>query len=278
MHGVADADLFNPAWPRTSAVGPQVTLAPMSRLNKTEAVIANMNCDIVVRSYRKDLDWLGYCLTAIRRHAFGFRQVLVALPRSTGPWLRRNPVVPDDVCIEWCDDYGDDYLGQQVTKLYADLVSDADLLCHIDADCLLAERTTPEDLAPDGRPWVVTQPVFRVDRHVPWRWPTEEFLGWEIDHDFMQQPPFVYPRLLYPAIRQHCRERHHMELSDYVLSRPARGFSEFNVLGAYAYARHPDLFRWAEGAAAPRARCAWFWSWGGLQPPIRAQVQSVLRV
>jgi hypothetical protein len=235
----------------------------MNRGHKTDTVVVEapgtpLTCDIIVRSYRKDLDWLSYCLRAIRRHAFGFRQVAVVLPRSTGPWLRRNSVVPAEVRIEWCDDYDDDYLGQQVTKLYADQLSDADLLCHIDADCLLAEPTSV------------------VDRHVPWRQPTEDFLGWQVHHDFMQQPPFVYPRWLYSAVRQHCRKRHRIELSDYVLSRPARGFSEFNVLGAYAHARHPDLFGWAEISAAPPARCVWFWSWGGLEPAVRAQIQSVL--
>ena len=34
-------------------------------------------------------------------------------------------------------------------------------------------------------------------------------------------------------------------------------------MGAYAYRRHADLFRWAEGSTGPRARCVWFWSWGG---------------
>lgn len=233
-------------------------------------------CDIFVRSYWKDLPWLGYCLRSIRRYASGFRDVVVVLPRSTRPWLRRNPVVPHDVRIAWCDEYANDYLGQQVSKLYADLFSDADLLCHLDADCLLSEPTTPSALAPSGRPWVVIRPISEVDRHIPWRGPTEDFLGWRITHDFMQQPPFVYPRSLYPAIRQYCRERYHLELADYVLGRPARGFSEFNVMGGYAYARHHQLFTWADWTVAPRARCSWFWSWGGLEP-VRAQLESLLQ-
>lgn len=236
-----------------------------------------MNCDIVVRSYYKDIDWLCYCLAAIHEHAVGFGSVVVVLPESSEPWLRRMSMPPGNARFEWCEEFSDDYLGQQVTKLYADSLTDAELICHLDSDCILSRRTTPESLAPSGRPFVVTRPASQVDRHVPWQGPTEEFLGWPARHDFMQQPPFVYPRWLYPAVREHCRIRHGMELSDYVVSRPPRGFSEFNALGGFAFERFPDHFNWVETTMAPEPHCRWFWSWGGLGPSERRVVESLIR-
>src|SRR5947209_4154135 len=108
-------------------------------------------CDLFIRSYWKDLEWLRFCLASIQRYCHGFRSVIVVVPRSTAPWLRRVSL-PPHVRVEFCRDYPDDYLGQQVTKLLADNFSDADYICHVDSDCVFFRPTSPEDLIVDGKP------------------------------------------------------------------------------------------------------------------------------
>lgn len=69
-----------------------------------------------------------------------------------------------------------------------------------------------------------------------------------------------------------------MDLEEYILSRPPRGFSEFNVLGAYAYKNERESFHWEEvdKEQPGQAFCRWYWSWGGLTGEIQAEIEAIL--
>lgn len=236
-----------------------------------------MDTALFIRSYWKDLDWLDLCLRSIDHHCKGFAEIVVVVPESSRQWLTRSRV-SRGVRLVYGPDYRDDYLGQQVTKLYADQFIEADLIVHVDADCVFTRTTQPQDLAPGGRPQILTRPIVELGRHYPWRRPTEDFLGFAVDLDFMQQPPFVYPRWLYPLLRRHCLATHGLSIEHYVISRPPRGFSEFNVLGAYAFRNHAEAFDFPRVGSddAPPPRCDWYWSWGGLTLDIRERIEAGL--
>jgi len=236
-----------------------------------------MTADIFIRSYWKDLEWLQACVASIQKYCEGFRDVVVTLPHSSQAWLRRSPL-PAGIRVEFCDDYRDDYLGQQVTKLQADTFTDADYICHVDADCIFYRRTTPQDFILDGRPRILKQRRDLIPQEWPWRKPVEKFLGFQLLYDFMRQPPFVFPRWLYPEVREHCLSLHKLELAAYVVSQPARGFSEFNVLGALAWQRHHQSFVWIDAAGQPTVEphCRWYWSWGGMDASIKAEIANIL--
>lgn len=237
-----------------------------------------VRCDILIRSYWRDLPWLELCLAAIERHARGFGEVVVAVPRKSEAWLRRRPALPPWVRLELVPDHADDYLGQQVTKLLSDELTDAELVCHVDSDCIFARPTTPEDLLDASeRPIIATRPYAALDRHWPWRGPTEAALGWSVELDFMQRPPFVYPRWLYGALRAHVAAVHGQGIEAYVTSRPPRGFSEFNALGALAHARHRESFCFADAVELGEGACRWYWSWGGLDERTRREIEGLLR-
>lgn len=245
----------------------------------TSTTLLGIGWDIFVRSYWKDIGWLELCLRSIARHAHGFGETVLVVPRKSEPWLRRIAPLPPATRLELCDDYEDDYLGQQVTKLHADLYTDAEVICHVDADCILVGPLGPEDLAPSGVPEVVTRDARQLGRHWPWGRVTEAFLGWPVTLDYMQRPPFVYPRALYAEVRRHSVERHGTSLREYVVGCPPRGFSEFNVLGAYADAHHPDWFAWRDADTgafdARRWRCRWYSSWGGVERA-RAEIERLI--
>ncbi|WP_327281446.1 MULTISPECIES: hypothetical protein [unclassified Streptomyces] len=182
--------------------------------------------------------------------------------------------VGGSVRLEVGPDYPDDYLGQQVSKLYADELTDAGLICHVDSDMVFFRPVSPADLLVGGRPWIVRRAVAELGRHRPWIAPTEGFLGRAVAYDFMQQPPFTYPRWLYGELRALCLERHGMSMERYVAGRPPRGFSEFNVLGAHAHALHRTSFAWhdAGAGAVPPLLCRWYWSRGGIDARLRQEL------
>ncbi|MFJ9825133.1 hypothetical protein ACIRSU_12235 [Streptomyces sp. NPDC101160] len=207
-------------------------------------------------------------------------------PRTGSGAVRR--AVGGDVRLTVCPDYRDDYLGQQVSKLHADEFTDADLICHVDSDVVFTRPVSPADLLDAGLPWIVRRAVSLLGRHRPWLAPTEEFLGRPVAYDFMQQPPFTYPRWLYPEVRALSLARHGIPLDRYVAGRPPRGFSEFNVLGAHAYAAHRAEFAWydadahtdtypdtgTDAARVPRL-CRWYWSRGGIDAALRRELEEI---
>ena len=236
-----------------------------------------MICDLFIRSYWKDLDWLRFCLESIETYCHGFRAVVVVLPESSRAAVQRRAPWRG-VRTEWCRDYHDDYLGQQATKLLADLYTDADLICHVDSDCIFQRRTCPSDLMRDGRPRIVRLSNERLSKRHPWRASTEKFLKWPVPYDFMRRPPFVYPRNLYSAVRTHALSVHGVDIETYITAQPVRGFSEFNVLGALAWAHHRDDFAWIDDdETIEEPCCRWFWSWGGLDASTRHEIQQILR-
>ena len=238
-----------------------------------------VDCDILVRAYWRDFDWLELCLRSVERYCAGFHEIIIVLPHDSRAWLKRYPALTSTSArIEFCPNYEDDYLGQQVTKLHADEFSQAAFICHLDADCILRRKTVPDDLLPDGKPRIYTKPVAQLPRHWPWLRPTREFLGITPSHDFLQCPPFTFPRWLYGELRAWTQQTKGVSLSDWVLSRPARGFSEFNALAAYAYEYHPEDFIWTRAAdiGTEERHCAWYWSWGGLDSDTRREIERLL--
>jgi hypothetical protein len=236
-----------------------------------------LTCDLFIRSYWKDIGWLRYCLESIAAYCHGFRDVVVVAPVSSRERMERAGLRPRARFL-FCRDYADDYLGQQATKLMADLHTDADLICHVDSDCVFNVRTTPCDLMREGLPFISRRSIEALGGRSPWRAPTETFLGWPVSHDYMCHPPFLYPRWLHAEVRAHAAAVHGVDIEAYLAAQPRRGFSEFNVLGALAWARHRDAFAWIDAEVSPPTpRCRWYWSWGGLDAATRREIEQVLR-
>lgn len=238
-------------------------------------------CDIFIKSYPADYPWLKYCLRSVAKFIAGVRQVELVTP------------APDDK--EWWDvslamnlhvrkreEYGQDgYLSQQIFKLYADTFSDADLFLYIDSDTIFTRPVTPKTyfnflsgkIAWMMTPWAKTE--------TPWKPIVEKFLGQPVEFEFMRRHPTLVPRWLLVALRSFCASKHGVTLDKYVMSQPHRAFSEFNVLGAFAYAFHRDKFHWVNTEEVPEKEWPELtvrqeFSWGGLTDEIKAEFEKIL--
>lgn len=202
--------------------------------------------------------------------------MIVAIPESSQAWFVRSGIGAADLVVT--PDYRDDYLGQQVTKLHADLVSDAALICHVDSDCVFERPFTPADLLLDEKPRIVMTPYRALPPTVPWRGITEAFLGTPVRYEFMRVQPLLFPRWLYGELRELALQRHGVPLAEYVLAQPPRGFSEYNALGAYAYRFHRNRFAWVDTTKSgqPAMPCRWYWSHGGLSAETREEIERIL--
>jgi hypothetical protein len=231
---------------------------------------------VLIRSYRRDFEWLRYCLAALARFLPEVPMTLV-VPKASEPWLPRVGPGLDAVTLRICEGGGDDYLGQQVTKMYADSYVDADFICHLDSDCILGSPLGVSDLVPGGRPVLAYRPLERYERRPVWIEAGERYLGWPLERDYMCRPPFVYPRWLYPLVRAHGEALFEVSVERYAMSQPPRGFSEFTALGGYAHRHHPEAFRWVDADTfTDPSPFRWYWSWGGIDPALRAELDELI--
>jgi FkbM family methyltransferase len=265
--------------------GKEITMASIAHTQKEPDKPGSPSslppCGIFIRTYPGDYEWLAYCLKAVAKFTDGFSKVWVV---STGDcpvpplglvWKKINPETEDG------------YLDQQITKLYADVITEhsANFYLHIDSDVILTRPVTPESFLTIGTPddgdlqyqvvWPYT-PYSAIE--TPWQPIIEKFIGHPVENEFMRRLPIMVPYWLYPKLREFCFKRHGMPLCDYIRMQPPRAFSEFNALGAYAYTYHHDKFVWLNTLenVIPGPFAKQFHSWGGITPGIQAEIETIL--
>lgn len=217
-----------------------------------------MTTDIFIRSYVNDFRWLVYSLKSINQRAKGFRDIHIVVPSGQAEHLKHLTLEK----IHECPVYGDDYIGQQITKMMADTYTDADFILHIDSDTVFTQDVTPDTFIINGKPIIYHEPYSKVG-YEPWYPVVSEVLGWAPENEFMRRFPFVYPRCIYKLLRSYIEEKYSIPFEQYVANRPCRGFSEFNIIGEYAWKKCHDQFEWRDPLVDP-TYVRQFRSWDGI--------------
>jgi hypothetical protein len=237
---------------------------------------AHPTVDVFIRSYHRDRAWLALALRAIRVHLRGHRRVVVVLPRASAE--RMGEMIEqacDQVAFHFCDNWADDYLGQQVTKLHADTYTDAQVILHMDADQLLLAPCDIGQLFDGHRVRVDYRAASNRPAGDGWGRCAADFFGQELAWDLTVPPPLAMPRAVYAGLREQCMERHGMALPDYALRRGADRFCEFALLRAQALLFAPERCSWQEQGPLPQ--CRTFWSRRETPAGIAAQLPASLR-
>jgi len=224
--------------------------------------------DIVIKSYENDYGWLAYCLKSIARYCTGFNNVIVMLPRSHPIDLTLEKVVLLDTT--------ESYLGQQVCKLNADLHTQADYILHVDSDMVFTRPITPDYFFRGKRPiWVIGE-FDSVSKHA-WYHVMAKCIQDAPPFEFMRKCAVIVPRWLYAEFRAFIEATHGMSMETYVMSQPGHEFSEYNCLGFFAWIKHRESFYWHNTATEGVPDWPWqqFWSWGGLTPEIKAELDRI---
>lgn len=240
-----------------------------------------MTVDVLIKTYRDDFDWLRYCLRSIHKFVTGVREIVVLVPKGDVDLFRCLGLTRERMVVS--AEHGDGYLWQQREKCYADIYTDADMVLFMDSDLICTRPLSPEKLMICGKPrWLVTpySKLVNANGHpvTPWQEITERALGHPVEFETMRCHPFLVPRELFQRVRDFMRELHGMDLSDYIMGQGGRKFSEFNLLGAFAYYHAPHLFHWMNTEHfLPAPFVNQYWSYGGVTPDIRAQIESALQ-
>lgn len=183
---------------------------------------------------------------------------------------------------------GAEFNHHQAMKCYADIwMPRSQYVLHTDSDCIFTEPVTPTDYIVNGKPILLKERYSNFNNEGPacWQKPTEEALGIQCLWETMRRHPAVHFIDIYPMLRAHIEVMHSMPFTEYVVTRgtggyPNLGFSEFNALGAFVDRWFSSKYHIIElpSENIPSAKLSQAWSWGGITPQIRAQLEAHVKL
>lgn len=215
-----------------------------------------MTTSIFIRSWRGDREWLRYCLLSLKKFAVGFAEIIVVLPKEDE--LHFDKFDFHGAIVKWVNDPPNTsgYLSQQISKLYADTMTQSEWIMYVDSDCFAKKEFRPSDfftLPINNSSNEKFQPMKGIQllRHWSevadakcWKEPTALPLGFEPVYETMAVMPLIYNRQSLILLRKHIREVHKKSAAEYIAQLPSPTFSEFNVLGTFSLRYLPYLYDW----------------------------------
>lgn len=197
-----------------------------------------MNVEILIVSYLKDKVWLEHSLNSVRKYASGFSRVTVLVPDDEKQHFS-GMVAPFDLATyDRVKDPRLWHLDHQRMKCWTDVVCPhADIVYHLDSDAFFIEPVTPEDLCPDGKPFLMIDSYERLADEgcwVPWKPVVDYCMGGDNAYETMRAPMACFHRGVYKDTRDRIEAVHHKKFDQFVLEQKPDfpwGFTEFNMIG-----------------------------------------------
>jgi hypothetical protein len=205
-----------------------------------------MLSSLFIKTYEPDLKWLEWSLKFLDKNWQDISTLSIVAPANC---LKRIEAFGCELkptlfpMEEWsADGYRPEfrhvagYLGQQYMKMVADCYCEGDFITFIDSDAMLTKPTILDDLlGPCDRPIIWTRPYgSSLGDANCWKRVVTQALMLEPELEFMRCHPFTYHRETLKNCRAHLERLHCCSLRE-IINRSAPTFSEFNVLGFYAY-------------------------------------------
>jgi hypothetical protein len=225
--------------------------------------------DIFIRTYHKDLDFLKYCLRSIRKFVTGYNEIIICIPEQDAHLLDSWNLT-QELIIKWDVVCENGYIDQQISKLKAHEMSDADYILYVDSDVCFFTPTDLSEFFIDGKPYLMKTRYELVGDAICWKECTEEILNIKLDYEYMRRIPIMFRRSTLGMLS--------MGINIDELAKRKR-LSEFNVIGAYAALIETDKYHIinTEFDPLPKQVAKQYWSWGTLTEEIKQEMEEILK-
>jgi hypothetical protein len=228
---------------------------------------------IYIRTYKRDIAWLDFCLQSIHRNLKGWDEIVVGVPAGQESHLRH---LEGERKVS-CPRFREDYVGQQVAKLQAHRHVRGDYVLFVDSDVVFLPGADVRDFLDDGKPVIgkvrYEAMARRGEAAVKWQAAVENLFGRKPEWEYMRS----HGARLYHTATLRALEARFPELETYARGVPKRLFSEFNLLGYFAEQHEPERYRFvdADTEPMPAPRSRQFWTVDGLTPATLAELAAL---
>jgi hypothetical protein len=215
---------------------------------------------IFIRTYKRDVAWLDYCLQSIQKNLKGWDEIVVCIPEGQEHHLR----FAKDVRIVTSPVFPNDYVGQQVSKLLCHHYIKGDMVLIVDSDLIFLPGASVQDYLENGKPRILTckwsVPPDKIA--IKWRPIIGKLLGKEPPCSFMKGHG---ARLFLKSTLQSF-SAHFPNIEAYARKQPRKEFSEFQFLGFFLYLNEPQNYHLLEltESPMPQYHTRQFWNVDGI--------------
>lgn len=244
----------------------------------------SLTADIMVVTYAKDFVYLKYCLRSILKFATGFNAVRLLIPHEDVEGA--NAIVSELNCADYpvvtmgyAERVDKGMLWHMRQIMYADQWSTADIIGHLDADCVFDAPVSPEAdwLTPEGKIILRYEPFGSIcKRHdflARWQSCTQKILPFQVKHETMRAHPEVYHRSTYALAREIIERKVNIRIDEYILSCEnafPQTFCEHVTLGNVALEKQPNIYEGVQqkdDCPTPDNKVFQAWSHGDINQP-----------
>lgn len=242
-----------------------------------------MKVDLFVKTWSGDFQWLYYCLESVKKFATNYNELIIIVPEhEKQKFADMNYVLPERTQIFYVKEEGHGYLFQMYIKMQAHKYSNADYIKYLDSDCIFNKPFDAHSLIYDGKPEMLMTKYLdeagnnKLGHGICWKAPTEETLRQKVDYEFMRRHIICYHRQTLVDFEEWFVH----DLKQWVAFRNFdQSFSEFNVLGAFAYIYQNDKYKFVDTDKDwiyVDQQVNQYFSHGGIQG-LEPQIKDVLR-
>jgi len=228
---------------------------------------------IYIRTYKRDIAWLDLCLQSIHQNLQGWDEIVVGVPEGQIDHLRYLATERRIVCPYFLMDY----VGQQVAKLQAHRYVRGEFVLFVDSDVIFLPGAKVSDFFVDGLPLVEKRRYVALQKDgmaaTKWQQAVENLYGENPEWEFMQG----HGTRLYRVSTLRDFSDKFPTIETYARHVPKRLFSEFNLLGYYAWKYEHDRYAFRNIDATPARLPAskQFWTVDGLTPATLAELAAL---
>ena len=228
-----------------------------------------MKVSIFIRTYHKDIKWLNWCLRSIHKNLTGWDEIVICIPKGQQSLL--SHLTAERVVT--CPIYRDDYLGQQASKIQAHNWCKGDYIFYVDSDVVFFEGANIMDYFSDNKPVILYDKYENVGDAICWKPIVEKLYNETVLHEFMRRPG----QLFKATTLQNFNQKFH-DIEKYIMTQPHNHFSEFNVLGYFAwkYEQNDYTFIDLSKTEAPIMKCKQYWSWSGMTKQEKEELEKTI--
>lgn len=247
----------------------------MDSINRNPTGIST---EILIITFRRDLQMLEWNLRSIQKFATGFDVVKIVVP-----WDQLDEFLPLEkyrtadgkpVLIRRFFEYpGKGMIHHEAMVCHADsFCPHADLILHTDADCIFTGPVSPETYLVDGKPLLLVESWDDLEKEVggrshpvfQWKGTVERALQMPCEFETMRGHPAVHLRKVYGGVRARVENVHELPFEHYVLqcrNEFPQSFCEFDTLGTWALFAFRDKYHvhdvWKNGYPPNPLRQGW---------------------
>lgn len=205
-----------------------------------------MKTDILIVTFKRDFIYLEWCLKSISKFASGFNSIIILIPNQdlsdllgiTTQFPELESLIRIRTGEEWIDKGMTWHMYQIICS---DQLTDADFICHIDADCIFTAPVTPETFIKDGKPILQYERLESITkRHAGvglWGEVTQRCLPFPVHFETMRQHGETYTRETYAETRRLMEVKTGVPVEEYIRSGQnafPQQWCEFVTLGNVA--------------------------------------------